>query len=282
MSIFLDENEVKYKKSEKDNVIEISPMGHFEKFNDIIGTGSTKTVYKGIDLHNNKIIAWNVLSLTKLSDKIKKQIYREIQILRLVNHENILKMYTYWYNMEKKELIIITQLLSHTLKNFIQEYYKFIKLKHIKNWSIQILKGLKYLHSNNIIHRDLKLNNIFIHSDTSQICIGDFGSSTNINTNSCVGTPEYMPPEIYEEDYDNKVDIYAFGMCILEMLTNEIPYSECNNIMQIYKKVSNRIMPLSLNKIDSPDFKELITLLLGPKDLRPSVDELLNNNIFLN
>ena len=282
MTIILDENEVEYKKSEKDNVIEISPMGHFKKFNDIIGIGSTKTVYKGIDDLNNKIIAWSVISCLKLSYKNKAQISKEIQILSTVSHENILKMYTYWYNKEKKELIIITQLLSQTLKNFIEEYYQFINLKHIKNWSLQILKGLKYLHSHNIIHRDLKLNNILIHTDTSQICIGDFGCSTNTNTNSCVGTPEYMAPEIYEEVYDNKVDIYAFGMCILEMLTNEIPYSECNNIMQIYKKVSNKIMPLSLNKVDSSDFKELISILLGPKELRPSVDELLNNNIFLN
>lgn len=53
------------------------------------------------------------------------------------------------------------------------------------------------------------------------------------------GTPEFMAPELYEEDYDELVDIYSFGMCVLEMLTFEYPYSECSNPAQIYKKVTS-------------------------------------------
>ncbi len=53
-----------------------------------------------------------------------------------------------------------------------------------------------------------------------------------------IGTPEYMAPELYEESYDCKVDIYSFGLCVLELLTHEFPYSECENMAQIYKKVS--------------------------------------------
>lgn len=54
---------------------------------------------------------------------------------------------------------------------------------------------------------------------------------------SCPGTPEFMAPEIYEEEYNELVDIYSFGMCVLEMVTFEYPYSECNHPAQIYKKV---------------------------------------------
>lgn len=53
----------------------------------------------------------------------------------------------------------------------------------------------------------------------------------------CAGTPEFMAPELYEEEYNELVDIYSFGMCILEMITLEYPYSECKNPAQIYKKV---------------------------------------------
>ena len=53
------------------------------------------------------------------------------------------------------------------------------------------------------------------------------------------GTPEFMAPEMYEEKYDEAVDVYAFGMCILEMATSEYPYSECQNAAQIYRKVTN-------------------------------------------
>lgn len=55
----------------------------------------------------------------------------------------------------------------------------------------------------------------------------------------CSGTPEFMAPEMYEEHYDESVDVYAFGMCMLEMATSEYPYSECQNAAQIYRKVTS-------------------------------------------
>lgn len=55
------------------------------------------------------------------------------------------------------------------------------------------------------------------------------------------GTPEFMAPELYEEHYNELVDIYSFGMCLLEMLTSEYPYSECTNAAQIYRKVTTVI-----------------------------------------
>lgn len=54
-----------------------------------------------------------------------------------------------------------------------------------------------------------------------------------------LGTPEFMAPELYEEDYNELVDVYSFGMCVLEMLTCEYPYGECANPAQIYKKVTS-------------------------------------------
>jgi WNK lysine deficient protein kinase len=96
------------------------------------------------------------------------------------------------------------------------------------------LKGLKHLHSKTppIIHRDIKCDNIFINSNSGDIKIGDLGLSTSMKTShttSVLGTPEFMAPELYEEKYGTEVDIYAFGMSVLEMLTREIPYKECNN-----------------------------------------------------
>lgn len=62
----------------------------------------------------------------------------------------------------------------------------------------------------------------------------------------CAGTPEFMAPEMYEEHYDESVDVYAFGMCMLEMATSEYPYSECQNAAQIYRKVTCVSAPPSL------------------------------------
>ena len=52
------------------------------------------------------------------------------------------------------------------------------------------------------------------------------------------GTPEFMAPELYDEEYDDRVDVYSFGMCLLELATLEYPYSECRNAAQIYRKVT--------------------------------------------
>ena len=103
----------------------------------------------------------------------------------------------------------------------------------MKNWCSEILQGLVYLHEQKphpIIHRDLKCDNIFINSHSGEIRIGDLGLSTpmqNSYTTSVLGTPEFMAPELYEEYYGTSVDIYAFGMCVLEMITLERPYKEC-------------------------------------------------------
>jgi len=75
--------------------------------------------------------------------------------------------------------------------------------------------------------------------------IGDLGLATILTQSgarlkqSIIGTPEFMAPEFYDEKYDVKVDVYAFGMSILEMATHDYPYSECDNAAQIFKKVSS-------------------------------------------
>ena len=132
-----------------------------------------------------------------------------------------------------------------------------------------------------IIHRDLKCDNIFINSNSGEIKIGDLGLSTpmhNSYTSSVLGTPNFMAPELYDEHYDVKVDIYAFGMCVLEMITQERPYAECASTGQIYKKVSNGTKPMSLNRIvDEKIFKFISQCIHQNKEKRPTAKELLES-----
>ncbi|KAJ4838237.1 hypothetical protein Tsubulata_011304 [Turnera subulata] len=90
-----------------------------------------------------------------------------------------------------------------------------------------------------------------------------------------IGTPEFMAPELYDEDYNELADIYSFGMCILELVTFEYPYSECRNSAQIYKKVSSGIKPASLAKVKDPAVKQFIEKCLVPASQRQSAKELM-------
>ena len=211
----------------------------------------------------------------------KKRILDEVTLLKTLNHPNIVQAISTWYDKEKKEVVFITELVVASLKAYILRIKNTKpKLKAIKYWCKEILKGLKYLHEHDppIIHRDIKCDNIFINTNNGEIKIGDLGLSTIMRkgyAESLVGTTEYMAPELYEEKYTTKVDVYAFGMCLLEIVTLEVPYKECSTIGIIYKRVSAGILPEALNRVETEEVKNIIVWCLEKEDKRPTVQELL-------
>lgn len=100
------------------------------------------------------------------------------------------------------------------------------------------------------------------------------------SAHSILGTPEFMAPELYDEDYTEMVDIYSFGMCVLEMVTLEIPYNECDSVAKIYKKVSSGVRPQALNKIKDAEVKAFVERCLAQPRARPSAAELLKDPFF--
>lgn len=86
-----------------------------------------------------------------------------------------------------------------------------------------------------------------------------------------------MAPELYEEDYNELVDIYSFGMCLLEMATMEIPYSECDSIAKIYRKVTSGVMPQAFSKVNDLELKAFIIRCVGQPRERPSASDLLKD-----
>lgn len=89
-----------------------------------------------------------------------------------------------------------------------------------------------------------------------------------------------MAPELYEEDYTEMVDIYSFAMCLLEMVTTEIPYSECDSVAKIYKKVTTGIKPQALNKVTDDEVRAFIEKCIAQPRARPSASELLKDPFF--
>uniref|UniRef100_A0A3P9LHL6 Protein kinase domain-containing protein n=1 Tax=Oryzias latipes TaxID=8090 RepID=A0A3P9LHL6_ORYLA len=213
---------------EEMNAVASSPDGRFLKFNIEIGRGSFKTVYKGLDTETTVEVAWCELQTHRLSRAERQRFSEEVEMLKALQHPNIVRFFDSW----KSVVFTTASLKRHAQPRLLQR------------WSFQVLRGLHFLHSRSppIIHRDLKCDNIFITGPSASVKIGDLGLATLKKASfakSVIGTPEFMAPEMYEEKYDEAVDVYAFGMCMLEMATSEYPYHECHSAAQIYRKVTN-------------------------------------------
>ncbi|XP_068454067.1 serine/threonine-protein kinase WNK1 isoform X5 [Clinocottus analis] len=265
-----------------------SPGGRFLKFDIELGRGAFKTVYKGLDTETWVEVAWCELQDRKLTKAEQQRFKEEAEMLKGLQHPNIVRFYDSWESVlrGKKCIVLVTELMtSGTLKTYLKRF-KVMKPKVLRSWCRQILKGLHFLHTRTppIVHRDLKCDNIFITGPTGSVKIGDLGLATLMRTSfakSVIGTPEFMAPEMYEEHYDESVDVYAFGMCMLEMATSEYPYSECQNAAQIYRKVTSGIKPASFDKVNDPEIKEIIECCIRQnKSQRLSIRDLLNHAFF--
>ncbi|KAJ4840916.1 hypothetical protein Tsubulata_001112 [Turnera subulata] len=264
--------------------VEKDPSGRYIRYDEVLGRGAFKTVYKAFDEVDGIEVAWNQVSIEDVmqSPQQLERLYSEVHLLKSLKHENIIKFYHSWVDDQNKTINMITELFTSGSLRQYRKKHKTVDMKAIKNWARQILRGLHYLHCHNppIIHRDLKCDNIFVNGNNGEVKIGDLGLAIVMQqptARSVIGTPEFMAPELYEEEYNELVDIYSFGLCMLEMVTCEYPYSECRNPAQIYKKVTSGIKPASLGKVNDLGVKEFIEKCLVPATLRLPAIELLKD-----
>ncbi|KAL8093149.1 hypothetical protein AgCh_035149 [Apium graveolens] len=242
-----------------------------------------KTVYRAYDEELGMEVAWNQVKLNDVfrSPDELHRLYSEVHLLKTLDHDSIMQFYTSWIDINRRTFNFITEMFtSGTLREYRKKYRR-VSIQAIKKWARQILEGLVYLHGHDppVIHRDLKCDNIFVNGSLGQVKIGDLGLAATLcgskQAHSVIGTPEFMAPELYEEEYNELVDIYSFGMCMLEMLTSEFPYSECSNPAQIYKKVTSGTLPKAFNKIKDAKARKFVGKCLDIASNRPSATELL-------
>ncbi|GMJ06287.1 EMF1-Interacting Protein 1, with no lysine (K) kinase 8 [Hibiscus trionum] len=267
---------------------EKDPSGRYVRYDEILGRGAFKTVYKGFDEVDGIEVAWNQINIEDVLQKPEQleRLYSEVHLLKSLKHENVIKFCDSWVDDKNKTINMITELFTSGSLRQYRKKHKNVEVKAIKNWARQILRGLHYLHSHNppIIHRDLKCDNIFVNGNNGEVKIGDLGLATVMQqptARSVIGTPEFMAPELYDEEYNELVDIYSFGLCILEMVTCEYPYNECKNPAQIYKKVTSGIKPASLGKVNDSQIKQFIEKCLLPASMRLPAVELLKDPFLL-
>ncbi|KAG6510879.1 hypothetical protein ZIOFF_028924 [Zingiber officinale] len=260
--------------------VETDPTGRFGRYDNLLGSGSVKRVYRGFDQEEGIEVAWNQVFLRRFAEDppMMDRLFAEVRLLRSLRHENIITLYKAWTDEESNTLNFITEFCTSGNLRDYRKLHRHVSIKALKKWSRQILKGLEYLHNHEpcIIHRDLNCSNVKI---------GDLGLAAIVGkshtAHSILGTPEFMAPELYEEDYTELVDIYSFGMCVLEMVTREIPYSECDSVAKIFRKVMAGVRPQSLNKVKDSEVKAFIVRCLAKPPARPSASDLLVDPFFL-
>ncbi|XP_057468707.1 probable serine/threonine-protein kinase WNK5 [Actinidia eriantha] len=263
--------------------VEMDPSGRYGHFREVLGKGAMKTVYKAFDEVLAMEVAWNQVKLDDVfrSPEEIQRLYSEVHLLKSLDHESIIRFYSSWIDVECRTFNFITEMFTSGNLREYRMRYKRVDIRAIKNWARQILRGLTYLHGHDppVIHRDLKCDNIFVNGHLGQVKIGDLGLAAILrgshHAHSVIGTPEFMAPELYEEEYDELVDVYSFGMCVLEMLTLEYPYSECANPAQIYKKVTSGKLPKVFYRIEDVEAQRFVAKCLAAASKRPSAQELL-------
>lgn len=273
---------------DKEAFVEVDPMGRYGRYNELLGSGAVKKVYRAFDQEEGIEVAWNQVKLWNFTgdESMINRLYSEVRLLRDLKNKNIIALYSVWRDEKKNTLNFITEVCTSGNLREYRKKHKQVSMKALKKWSRQILKGLDYLHTHEpcVIHRDLNCSNVFINGNIGQVKIGDLGLAAIVGKNhsahSLLGTPEFMAPELYDENYTEQIDIYSFGMCVLEMVTLELPYSECDNVAKIYKKVTSGLRPQAMNKVKDPEVAAFIEKCLAQPRCRPSAADLLKDPFF--
>ena len=246
-----------------------------------LGKGSYGTVYVVRSKLDKNTYVMKKMELNHLKESQQRECYREVSILRKVSHPNIIKYYSSF--LENESLCIIMEYAElgdlYTLIKHYKRHQKFFEEIILWRIAFEVLNGLEYLHSNNIIHRDIKCLNLFLSKD-HHVKIGDLGVSTitSLGGMHCtrVGTPLYLSPELVKQiPYDYKTDIWSFGCSLYHLASLDPPFTGNNLIVLGNNIVKGR--PKELPGFYSNELKDFIGKMLTKKpEKRPSATDAKN------
>ena len=255
------------------------------EFIENIGQGMYGRVYKAKNKKENKYYAIKRLNFKDINEKEKKQINNEVSCIKKLKHPNIIS-YKDSFNDEDNYFNIVTTFCEGgDIYNKIQKQNgEYFSEEQVLNWAVQILLGLDYIHKNDIIHRDIKPQNIFIKNHHI-ICIGDFGIAkiiTQIQTQtmtSIIGTPLYMSPESFNDPHSKhfESDIWSAGCCLYEICNLKHAFGADRWELVFNKVRTGKHQPV--NKKYSSELRDIIDSMLNVKPInRPTIPKLLKSN----
>ena len=287
-----NEEQTEIMESEDDVIIEKIPTNteepHIKKYKKIrlLGKGGFARCYELLDEETHHSLAGKVIKKSSLiKSRTKQKLISEIKIHKSINHENIVKFYHYFED-EENVYILIELCYNQTLHELLKRRKKLTELE-TQYYVYHIIKALQYLHNLKIIHRDLKLANIFL-TENMQVKLGDFGLATQLEFDgerkrTLCGTPNYIAPEILEgkTGHSFEVDIWSIGIILYILLIGKPPF-ETNNAKETYKRIRMKNYSFPQGERISEPAKELIeSILVLEPHKRPSLQEILQSD-FMN
>ncbi|CDP06394.1 unnamed protein product [Coffea canephora] len=253
-----------------------------------IGEGAHGKVYQG--RYGDRIVAIKVLNHGNNSEErtaLEGRFAREVTMMSRVKHENLVKFIG---ACKDPLMVLVTELLpGMSLRKYLVSIRpKQLDLHVALNYALDIARAMDCLHANGIIHRDLKPDNLLLTANQQSVKLADFGLAREESVTEMMtaetGTYRWMAPELYstvtlrqgeKKHYNNKVDVYSFGIVFWELLTNRMPFEGMSNLQAAYAAAFKQERP-SIPEDISPDLAFIMqSCWVEDPNLRPSFSQII-------
>ena len=225
-----------------------APLSGRYELEEIVGSGGMSVVYRAWDLKSDREVAVKVLRFEHNTDQdLMRQFNREAQAASKVTHPNIVSMYDVGQDGDTRYLVM-EYVKGITLKEMIRQQGR-IECKRAVQITLKILAAIDHAHKNNIVHRDIKPQNILVDSE-GRVKVTDFGiarvldSGSNTGTGNVLGSVHYFSPEQARGAVaDAKSDLYSVGVVLYEMLTGHVPFDADTPMAVALKHIHEKPVP---------------------------------------
>jgi len=248
----------------------------------MLGKGGFAKCYQVENLETHKILAAKIIVKSTLTKtRARQKLISEIKIHKSLKHVHIVA-FEHVFEDQENVYILLELCTNQTLNDLLKRRKRLTELE-VQCYTAQIVSALKHLHNNKVIHRDLKLGNLFIN-DKMEIKLGDFGLATKLEFDgekkkTICGTPNYIAPEILEgkTGHSYEVDVWSLGVVIYTLLVGKPPF-ETPEVKSTYKKIRMNSYSFPEHVPLSDSSKNLITKIfnLDPSK-RPTLDEIMEH-----
>ena len=253
-----------------------------------IGNNNICHCYLIRSTETNDQYAYKKINISDSNDESVKRIKNDVDILKKLNHPNVILFVNAFFSDDQKTLFLFTEYADGGNLQIKLDENKKKKENFdegtLLDWLMQISLALKYIHENNIMHRDIKPSNILLMDNIAKL--GDFGVAKALNSNlkhakTMVATPQYLAPEIInKQNYSFKADIWSLGVTFFQLMYLTYPFEGKTDEEMQKNIVAGKRKEISNSYSYDSKLVELINKMLSMRpEERPSAEEILDNTI---